>query len=270
MLKKLLCNKRLFSTAGAAESTRNGHELLYARRSDNGQGSSFVFRGNQPQPSDDGSRIDVSYSTFWNDFSHYSFYGEPTEQYPAVRSTPLAYNNIVGKATEDLLFADKEKFVDGPNSNTFFNYDEQPYGENKREVFTYQRPDSFPSHTGHFCAHIPQDFNIDVQTSGEIIGVCPGDSKLLSLTVRLESELGGVTARKMRCDECDIKAHNQVQIISSLEAGQLTCSAGQGGFSVGKRFGIGKKGRVDSAGRIKIGSIFSKMRDIAESLPIEF
>ena len=78
MLTKLFASKskyitkRLFSTT-ASSSTGNGHELLYARRSDNGQGSSFVFRGD---PSEDSkSKIDVSYSTFWNDFSHYSFYG---------------------------------------------------------------------------------------------------------------------------------------------------------------------------------------------------
>ena len=31
-----------------------------------------------------------------------------------------------------------------------------------------------------------------------------------------------------------------------------------------KRIGIGKKGRIDSAGRIKIGSIFSLMRELPE------
>ena len=96
------------------------------------------------------------------------------------------------------------------------------------------------------------------------MGINAGDSKLLALKVRLHSELGGVTARRMRCDECDLKGGERVQITSSIEAGQLNCQAGAGGFIVGKRIGIGKKGRVDSAGGIKIGSIFSKMRDLAE------
>ena len=34
---------------------------------------------------------------------------------------------------------------------------------------------------------------------------------------------------------------------------------------MGKRLGIGKKGRVDSAGGIRISSVFSLMRDLAEN-----
>ena len=60
--------------------------------------------------------------------------------------------------------------------------------------------------SGHFCAHIPQDFNLDVQTNGNIRGVNPGDSKLLALNIRLHSELGAVIVRKMRCDDVNLKA----------------------------------------------------------------
>lgn len=58
-----------------------------------------------------------------------------------------------------------------------------------------------------------------------------------------------------------------MQITSSLEAGDLKCHAGSGGFIVNKRIGIGKIGRIDSIGRVKIGSIFSKMRDLPEIVP---
>ena len=68
----------------------------------------------------------------------------------------------------------------------------------------------------------------------------------------------------MRCDDVNLKANRQVQITSSIEAGELNCQAGVGGFTVGKRLGIGRKGRVDSAGGIKIGSVFSMMRELAD------
>jgi len=36
---------------------------------------------------------------------------------------------------------------------------------------------------------------------------------------------------------------------------------------VGRKLGIGQHGRIDSEGKIKIGSIFSKMRDLAPAEP---
>ena len=44
----------------------------------------------------------------------------------------------------------------------------------------------------------------------------------------------------------------------------MACDAGLGGFIVNKRIGIGKVGRIDSEGLVKIGSVFSKMRDLQE------
>lgn len=82
-----------------------------------------MFRGTAAQGHD--KIIDVSYSTFWNDFSHYSFYGEPTAGNPAIETAPLAYNKIVGNATDDMLFADKEKFVNSDEAG-IFDYEEEP------------------------------------------------------------------------------------------------------------------------------------------------
>ena len=48
--------------------------LLYAKRCENGQGSSFKFEIPEANRVPD-HLINVSYSTFWNDFTHYSFYG---------------------------------------------------------------------------------------------------------------------------------------------------------------------------------------------------
>ena len=93
--------------------------MLYARRCDNGQGSSFVFKGSEVE----GRSIDVTYSTFWNDFSHYSFYGEPSAESPAIEFAPLAYNQLVGQASEDMLFADKEKYIDEQSTHkAFFDF----------------------------------------------------------------------------------------------------------------------------------------------------
>ena len=92
--------KRLFS------SGREKLELLYAKRCENGQGSSFMFQNMKKE-----ERVDVSYSTFWNDFSHYSFYGPPSSKVSTI-SAPISYNQL-GKAGEDMLFADIEKFVEG-------------------------------------------------------------------------------------------------------------------------------------------------------------
>ena len=71
-----------------------------------------------------------------------------------------------------------------------------------------------------------------------------------------------MTARRLKADKCSLIGGTHVQVTSSLEAGDFLCQAGAGGFSVGRKLGIGKKGRIDSEGKIKIGSLFSKMRDL--------
>ena len=64
-----------------------------AVRCDNGQGNCLNFR------TKDGveDMIDVAYSTFWNDFSHYSFY-LPSDQIKgdvkAITDVPLDYSDL--------------------------------------------------------------------------------------------------------------------------------------------------------------------------------
>ena len=67
----------------------------------------------------------------------------------------------------------------------------------------------------------------------------------------------------MKTDDATLNGQ-AVQITSSIEAAKLNCTAGLGGFSVSKRIGIGNKARIDSVGRIKIGSVFSNMRELPE------
>ena len=84
MLQRAI-TKRLFNSTSA-----NPANLIYAKRCENGQGSTFAF--NVPKELED-HQVDVAYSTFWNDFTHYSFYGEPAGDFQAIES-PVAYNQL--------------------------------------------------------------------------------------------------------------------------------------------------------------------------------
>ena len=55
---------------------------------------------------------------------------------------------------------------------------------------------------GHFFCHIPQDFNLDIETAGSITGHNEGDSKLLASTVSLQTtgEDSTIEARRVRSD----------------------------------------------------------------------
>ena len=58
------------SAAAAAFSSTSNNSLMYAKLCQHGQGSKFVFQNKSNKT------YDVNYSTFWNDFSHYSVYGQ--------------------------------------------------------------------------------------------------------------------------------------------------------------------------------------------------
>lgn len=51
-------------------------------------------------------KVDVNYTTFWNDFSHYSLYEDGT----ADTSLPLDYRSVI--KPEDMLFTDKAKYIE--------------------------------------------------------------------------------------------------------------------------------------------------------------
>lgn len=132
-----------------------------------------------------------------------------------------------------MLFADKSKFIDSPSD--YVDYAEESWNSNIREKLTYASPSLSD---GHFIAHIPQDFNLNINTNGDISGVNPGDSKLLTLESTLKTVDGDITLRRMKTNDCLLRG-NKVHVTSSLEAARLKCEAGQHGFSVGKRLGIG-------------------------------
>ena len=103
-----------------------------------------------------------------------------------------------------------------------------------------------------------------MKTTGSIQGVNPGDSKLLAYTVNLASDFGTITARRIKANDASLVGTG-IQATSSLEAAHLYCHAGDNGLTVNKRLGISKYGHIDSVGQVKIGSIFSHMRDLPET-----
>lgn len=93
---------RQFSAQSAAAHPEQ--TLVYAKRCENGQSNKFMLRAiNEEKPP-----VDVSYSTFWNDFSHYSLY-QAREAGQAPKETPLDYNDL-SKFHE--LFENKERYID--------------------------------------------------------------------------------------------------------------------------------------------------------------
>lgn len=142
--------------------------------------------------------MDVSYSTFWNDFSHYSLYQEG----PASTETPIAYNDL----TEfHELFEDKERYIDhiDQSMNGKVQFLQHAFSENRFEEKFVVNLDQ----KSHFYAHVPQDFNLELETHGNIRGVNLGDSKYLGSQTRFvtHGKDSVVAARRVRTDTCFIK-----------------------------------------------------------------
>lgn len=87
MLRKILSRTFTSSVEGSDQLARR---LMFAKRAHNGQGSMFKFHYDEETAGE--SKVNVSYSTFWNDFSHYSAYGMvPPNRAVEEPVTPLAY-----------------------------------------------------------------------------------------------------------------------------------------------------------------------------------
>ena len=63
-----------------------------------------------------------------------------------------------------------------------------------------------PHESGTLNALIPEDFNIDVITTGDIYGVNHGDSKLVAMVAKLVSHQGSIQVRRLRAEECKLQA----------------------------------------------------------------
>ena len=55
-----------------------------------------------------------------------------------------------------------------------------------------------------------------------------------------------------------------IQASSSMEAAHLYMSAGDNGLTINKRLGISNYGHIDSIGLVKIGAVFSYMKDLQD------
>lgn len=76
------------------------------------------------------------------------------------------------------------------------------------------------------------------------------DTKLISKIVRLETlaESEGISARRLRNDECYVKAiDGDVVIGSYIETGDLNLETRNGNILINKKLGINKKGLLKSA-----------------------
>ena len=77
---------------------KKGTNLIFSKLCENGQGNLFKLRALN-------SMTNANYLTFWNDFSHYSIYGEG----PYV-DIPLNYSD--NTAGDQSIFSDRSKFID--------------------------------------------------------------------------------------------------------------------------------------------------------------
>lgn len=127
MIRLNVSHQRLFTT-----QARQLARQVYAKLCENGQGSNFRFRLR------DKTRIvNVNYSTFWNNFSHYQL-AEETSKGP----------ESVDIAKEDMLFADKDKFVELLSSKVAFL-------EKRSNKFTTEDFTHSSLNDGTFSAFIP-------------------------------------------------------------------------------------------------------------------
>jgi len=57
-------------------------------------------------------KVNVNYTTFWNDFSHYSLYDHLNHELDKGIESPFNYSDLSLLETNDYLFMDPENFID--------------------------------------------------------------------------------------------------------------------------------------------------------------
>lgn len=132
-----------------------------------------------------------------------------------------------------MLFSDSQDLVDICGPVSFTEVD----GAIRQECFE-------PQIEGVMAALIPEDFNIDIQTTGDITGLNHGDSKLVAMQVVMHSQQH-VVFRRLRAETCSLQGA-YINASSSLEVQKLRVHAGKGGFTVGKRLGLDSDAIINS------------------------
>ena len=118
------------------------------------------------------------------------------------------------------MFESEEDYITGAldQFGGLVQHRSQPFFEKRTENIL-----SIGSAGGLFC-HVPQDYNFDVEVNGSVLGVNPGDSKLLGNQARLVTtgKDSTVRVRRLRTDECFVKTVNgSVTVDSYIEAQRL-------------------------------------------------
>jgi len=67
---------------------------------------------------------------------------------------------------------------------------------------------------------------LDVETTGKIVGISLGESKLIALDLRMKSYSDAIMLRKARTETCELAA-DKIHVTSSLEAASLKVHAGK-------------------------------------------
>jgi hypothetical protein len=104
---------------------------VFAKRVECGQGSHFRFT----QYENDSRRINFTYATFWNDFSHYSIYEEGQKAQIDYRVQKL----LAESKEDNLVFESKESYIDYPNeliASVSINKEEKALNPTYTEILT--------------------------------------------------------------------------------------------------------------------------------------
>ncbi|CDW72428.1 UNKNOWN [Stylonychia lemnae] len=271
-MKTFLQRTQKNSSALRVITTRNittqNKALVFSRLCENGQGNLFKFHQDEKLLSD---QLNFHYSTFWNDFSHFSLYKTSSDLVDS-DDTPINYSDLSKNNEENFAFADRNKYVNVDHSDFNLRVDNQ--GDDSElicenfEIFKQQDKDK--ANYFDLYAHIPQDFNLDVHVNGDITGVNMKDTKLIAKKVHLETTGSNtqIQTRRLRNDECKLKTNDgNILVGSYIETGVLNLETNSGNVLINKKLGINQRGTLKTQnGLIQIGSVFSNMAHLPEAL----
>ena len=123
----------------------------------------------------------------------------------------------------------------------------------------------------NFYAHIPEDFNLDLETTGNIIGACPGPTKYVGSIARFigNGPQSTIDVRKVRSDTLEMKTiEGSISVGSYIETQYLDMESQGGAISITKRLGLNKKGTIKqhSTKPFFVSSIFSNMAELPKKM----
>jgi hypothetical protein len=162
---------------------------------------SSEVRDTQNDSHDPQHRVDINYATFWNEFSHYAVYKEGVGEHI---EAPVDYSQMDNK-NDHTMFEDENMYVEGQVSGVedLVKIESHPYFKSRQENTLNFFGNEESSHLNLY-AHIPQDYNLDIEVTGNIKGLNPGESKFHGSEARLVTtgRESTIEARRLRTDDC--------------------------------------------------------------------